>query len=102
MYRLTCKAFTVEAPTLTEVVEKWSRAKHSAADSFSEIQIQSIEEIAVATKSKVDGSCLHVLDRAIESAADGRRLTATVGLEVISNWFDIIHRDLRYVRSMLK
>lgn len=101
MYRLTCKAFTVEAPTITQVVEKWNRAKHSFADSYSEIQIESIVEVDESVRP-VDGSCRVTLERAVQSAADGRRLTATVGLEVISNWFDIIHRDLRYVRSMLK
>lgn len=101
MYRLTCKAFTVEAATLTEVVEKWNRAKHSSAHSYSEIQIELIVKVDESAMP-VDGSCIKQLERAIESVKDGRRLTATVGLEVISNWFDIIHRDLRYVRSMLK
>jgi len=101
VYRLTCKAFTIEAPTLTEVVEKWSRAKHSAAHSFSEIQIESIAKVNESARP-VDGSCIIAIERAIEVVSDGRRLTANIGLEVISNWFDLIHRDLRYVRSMLK
>jgi len=66
---LTCKAFTVEAPTLTEVVEKWNRAKHSAAHSFSEIQIQSIEEIAVAT----NGSDLDRLASMCQMAINERK-----------------------------
>jgi len=100
MYRLKCKAFTVEGASITEVVEKWNRAKHSSAHSYSEIQIESIQE--VDSVRPVDGSCLRVLDQAIESAVEGRKLTATVGLEVVSNWFDIIYKNLKYVRSMLK
>lgn len=43
--RLVCKAFTIEAPSITQAVEKWNRVKHSAVHSYEDLEIQSIDKL---------------------------------------------------------
>lgn len=107
MYRLTCKAFTVEASTLTEVVEKWNRAKHSAAHSCSEIQIESIELIADGySKSQsefsIDDHGVIVIDRCIKFVQHAATVTQQAGLDKIFGWFENLWKDLRYIKSRIK
>ena len=107
MYRLTCKAFTVEASTITQVVEKWNKTKHSVSLSYSEIEIESIELIADGySKSQsefsIDDHGVISVDRAIESSRNFTGIAQQAGLDRMAEWFNILWKDLRYIKSRIK
>jgi len=76
---------------LTEVVEKWNRAKHSSAHSYSEIQIESIEEVGAVSLEEQDSTeddYIVLLKR-----PDGSSLSIIVPRESIDSWPNIAIKD---------